>query len=321
MNDSSTASPVRARVTAHLECSLTPKTITIASLVLATGYALVESESLTITLDGEPYEPQEIFSESGARLHRIEAEQGGQLVIDYEATAQPMDLFTEGDPHATGEQFVRFVRPSRYVPSDVLLPSCFGEFPASEFPADNPAALAEAIEEWVNSQIAYVPGSSRFTEDARHTYLSRRGVCRDFAHLVVAFLRSRNIPARVASVYAPGLRPMDFHLVAEGFYDGRWHTFDATRLAEPSTFMRIATGRDATDTAFLTTVGGSLTLKKLAVTADLIGEEPATDASGGESVHSGDAEIPEQLPATDPAAENVDDGSSGPESSQSSSSS
>jgi transglutaminase-like putative cysteine protease len=135
--------------------------------------------------------------------------------------------------------------------------------------------LAGAIATWVYSELAYVIGSSRFTDDARDTYMARRGVCRDFAHLTVAFLRSRSIPARVASVYAPGLRPMDFHLVAEAYYNGRWNVFDSTRLSSTDTLLRIATGRDAADTAFLSTLKGSLSLKKLTVNAELLEEAAA----------------------------------------------
>src|SRR5690606_13899415 len=93
------------------------------------------------------------------------------------------------------------------------------------------------------------------TDGAVSTLLSRRGVCRDFAHLVVAFLRALDVPARVVSVYAPGLTPMDFHAVAEAAIDGTWHVVDATGLAPRQSLLRIATGRDAADTAFLSARG------------------------------------------------------------------
>jgi transglutaminase-like putative cysteine protease len=50
--------------------------------------------------------------------------------------------------------------------------------------------------------------------------LAGAGVCRDFAHLVVALLRAVNMPARVVSVCAPGLYSMDFHAVPETFVEG-----------------------------------------------------------------------------------------------------
>jgi transglutaminase-like putative cysteine protease len=68
-------------------------------------------------------------------------------------------------------------------------------------------------------------------------------------------------------VYAPGLDPMDFHAVAEAYVDGDWYVVDATTLAPRSTLMRIATGRDASDTAFLSTRRGVVTLDHLEVSA------------------------------------------------------
>jgi len=61
------------------------------------------------------------------------------------------------------------------------------------------------------------------------TLLAGAGVCRDYAHLVIAVLRAVNVPARLVSVYAPGCQPMDFHAVAEAYVDGQWRVVDATR--------------------------------------------------------------------------------------------
>lgn len=275
MNDQTSPHRGVARVSAHLECLLEGSTTTIASLALAQGHAAILRERLEITLDGEPLEPAEVLSENGTRLHDITTSRGGLLLIDYEADAEHRGLFAEGQRDATPDELIRYTRQSRYIPSDVLLPSCYAHFPLGDFPAEEPAMLAGAIATWVYSELAYVIGSSRFTDDARDTYMARRGVCRDFAHLTVAFLRSRSIPARVASVYAPGLRPMDFHLVAEAYYNGRWNVFDSTRLSSTDTLLRIATGRDAADTAFLSTLKGSLSLKKLTVNAELLEEAAA----------------------------------------------
>jgi transglutaminase-like putative cysteine protease len=92
-------------------------------------------------------------------------------------------------------------------------------------------------------------------------------VCRDYAHLTAMLCRALDIPARVAAVYAPGLFPMDFHLVVETAVDGRWRVWDATRLAPRPSLIRIATGRDAADTALATTLSGFLTVSELQITA------------------------------------------------------
>ena len=120
---------------------------------------------------------------------------------------------------------------------------------------------------WVNEQLAYVAGSSLPTDGAVRTLLARQGVCRDFAHLSIALLRALNVPARLAAVYAPGLSPMEYHAVAEAFVDNAWWVVDATQLAPRQSLLRISTGRDAADTAFLTNFGAPTTLDNLQVTA------------------------------------------------------
>jgi len=181
----------------------------------------------------------------GGRLHVLEVA-AGPVHIEYTAavmgTAAPADL--------DAMQEIRYLRPSRYCESDTLRPIAVAEFSGLQG-----AELLAAVSSWVGTRIAYVTGSSLPTDGAVNTLLSRRGVCRDFAHLVVAFLRALDVPARVVGVYAPGLSPMDFHAVAEAAIDGVWHVVDATTLAPRQSLVRIATGRDAADIAFLSARG------------------------------------------------------------------
>lgn len=119
----------------------------------------------------------------------------------------------------------------------------------------------------MGENLSYQPGTSAPTDGAVQTMLKRQGVCRDYAHLVVALLRAHDVPARIASVYAPGLFPMDFHAVAEAYVDGDWHVVDATALAPRQSLVRIATGLDASETAFLSTHGAAVNLRWMEVTA------------------------------------------------------
>jgi transglutaminase-like putative cysteine protease len=106
--------------------------------------------------------------------------------------------------------------------------------------------------------------------------LAREGVCRDYAHLVVALLRGLDVPARLASVYAPGLYPMDFHAVAEAYIEDAWHVVDATTLAPRGSLLRIATGQDAAETAFLSQHWARVDLLSMNVTA-VVDELPTDD--------------------------------------------
>jgi transglutaminase-like putative cysteine protease len=223
------------------------------ALQIAASGAVTE----TLLVNGSPGDGQLITAGKGA------------LVVSYRA-AVPAG---SAPPAVTDEDRVIALRPSRYCPSDRL-----GGFAGTRFGGDgDTAGTVRAIAGWVHQHIAYQGGSSGPTTDAVDTLLSGAGVCRDFAHLTATLCRARNIPARVAAVYAPGLSPMDFHLVVETAIDGRWRVWDATRLAPRQSLMRIATGRDAADTAFATTLSGALTLTGTEILAVAGGNLPFDD--------------------------------------------
>ena len=68
---------------------------------------------------------------------------------------------------------------------------------------------------------------------------------------------------------------MDFHAVAEVCIGDRWRVFDATALAPRPALVRIATGRDAADTAFVTVYRGKAELTGSNVRAVIDGDLPA----------------------------------------------
>lgn len=246
-------------VTARLTANTRANTSMAFSVAVArnSGYSAV-NEVLEVTANGEPVAPTSVQDSHGGILHTLTLEQPSALELTYRAEVRGSAAAPEKDD----ADLIRYVRPSRYCESDRLLPtsySLFGNLQGSE--------LLAAVRAWVSGNISYVSGSSRPTDGATQTLLDRRGVCRDYAHLVIALLRAKDVPARLVSVYAPGLNPMDFHAVVEAWVDEAWHVVDATGLAPRTNLLRIATGRDASDTAFLSTVGGSLTLDTLQVTA------------------------------------------------------
>ncbi len=244
-------------VASRIVLDVTAPSDLVFAIAVSRHYA-PDQERFAATLDGIPVSAHELTDSSGTRRHRLVV-QPGELVVEYTASVSG-----EGAP-ATGDEHDLFVQqlPSRYAESDVLAPTASAEFAG----IDDHSALLAAVSSWVGTRLAYVPGSSLPTDGAVRTLLARRGVCRDYAHLCVALLRACGITARVVSVYAPGLTPMDFHAVAEAWVDGAWRVVDATTLAPRSTLVRIATGRDAVDTAFLTTVSGGVDLRELTVSA------------------------------------------------------
>ena len=87
------------------------------------------------------------------------------------------------------------------------------------------------------------------------TFVDRAGVCRDFTHLAITLFRAAGIPARAVSAYACKLDPPDMHAVAEVFLAGSWWLVDPTGKAPIEGLIRVATGLDATDIAFMTIFG------------------------------------------------------------------
>ncbi|MGB3911050.1 MAG: transglutaminase family protein [Pseudolysinimonas sp.] len=218
-----------------------------AQLALAVAIAGGQraEEHFTATQSGAEIPVTVLDDIHGGRLHVLDV-RSGPVRVEYLATVTGQAA--EADIDAM--QQIRYLRPSRYCESDMLRPVAVAEFSGLRG-----AELLSAVASWVGTRVAYVTGSSLPTDGAVSTMLSRRGVCRDFAHLVVAFLRALDVPARVVAVYAPGLAPMDFHAVAEAAIDGVWHVVDATTLAPRQSMVRIATGRDAADIAFLSARG------------------------------------------------------------------
>jgi transglutaminase-like putative cysteine protease len=210
---------------------------------------------------------EEVASELGGRVHLVRA-QPGRLTTRYSAIVGPAPAVVAapvpGDFLERAEAIIA-LRQSRYCPSDALMAYAAREF--ADHLYDDPGVLAGEVASWVFERIEYVGGSSGSLDTAIDTLLAGQGVCRDFAHLTMTLCRALGIPARLAAVYAPGLSPMDFHAVVEVFTPFGWQVLDATRLAPRDSLVRIATGRDAADTAFATTVRGDVELLQASVFA------------------------------------------------------
>ncbi len=157
-----------------------------------------------------------------------------------------------------------FLYPSRYCQSDKLMKFAYKEFGDVETVYDKVVAITN----WVNGNIDYVSGSTNSQTSAMDTITERAGVCRDFAHLSIALCRALSIPARYFTGYAYQLKPQDFHACFEAYMDGQWILFDPTGLAPLNGFVKIATGRDAADSA-VTSIFGNATGTGIEVNCEL----------------------------------------------------
>jgi len=215
------------------------------------------SESMTFVQNGVPREPTVLTAADGTRFHCLRSDEG-LLQVRYAA-----DIDRSEAPAATSTlELIQYVRPSRYCESDTLFAQA-----RRQFRGLGGAELVDAVSGYVHDSLTYTWGSSTGTDSAVTVLAKGQGVCRDFAHAVIALLRAMDIPARYTACYAPELNPMDFHAVAEAYLDGAWHVIDATRLSNRYGLVRIATGADASDCAWLSYHGGAVSLEYMWVNA------------------------------------------------------
>ncbi|KWV90991.1 transglutaminase domain-containing protein [Erythrobacter sp. YT30] len=184
----------------------------------------------------------------------------GQVQIDYSASVEVIretddldDLYALPHNQMPGET-VQYLLDSRYCHGQE-----FQSLVASEFAGTEGGARIAAILAWIGNQFEYAPGSSDPNTDATRSFIQRQGICRDFAHVLIAMARASAIPARYVACYAPGVTPQDFHAVAEVFLanpripgGGIWQMVDPTGMANPTETVKIGVGRDAADVSFLT---------------------------------------------------------------------
>ncbi len=171
------------------------------------------------------------------------------------------------------EETLVFLLASRFCDSDRFLDLAWELFGATEpgWPR------VQAICDFTHRHIAFGYEHARVTRTASEAYEERRGVCRDFAHLAVAFCRALNIPARYCTGYlsdagtSPPYPPGDFAAWFEAFLGGQWHTFDPRNNVPRIGRILLAQGRDAADVAMTTTFGPN-TLEGFRVWADEVVE-------------------------------------------------
>jgi transglutaminase-like putative cysteine protease len=156
-----------------------------------------------------------------------------------------------------------YLYPSRYCPSDRLgrlAMRHFGHLPQGFL-------RVQAVQQWVQQQVSFQSNTSNSTTWALDTLTEGVGVCRDFAHLMIALCRALNIPARFTTGIDygadPALGPTDFHAYVEAYLGHRWYLFDPSGTAMPMGFIRIGTGRDAADVSFATIFGNVTSMAPL----------------------------------------------------------
>jgi transglutaminase-like putative cysteine protease len=223
----------------------------------------------------EPVIPVEDFIDGfGNRAARILARAGSvrirydNVIDDPGSQDVPFKGLRLTPVHEMPSECWRFLLASRYCEVDRLSEiawNLFGSTPES-------SERVQAVVEWVHANVTFGYEFASPTKSAHDVYLDRQGVCRDFQHLAITFLRALNIPARyttgfLGDIGVPASGPMDFSAWAEAYLDGAWYTIDARHNRARIGRVVMARGRDAVDVA-LTTSFGAATLTQFTVWTD-----------------------------------------------------
>jgi hypothetical protein len=179
--------------------------------------------------------------------------------LEYRAAIDLVPTPTVDDLDFT--DYVAWVSPSRYCPSDQML-----GFARAQFGELGPTTIDD-VAAFVNARTQYSSELSDGNTTALDTLATASGVCRDFSQLTITLLRAMGVPARYVAVYAPWLDPPDFHAIVEAHDGERWRLLDSTGLSDPTYAVRIGVGRDSADVPFLTVLTGSAPIVQLEVSA------------------------------------------------------
>jgi transglutaminase-like putative cysteine protease len=218
----------------------------------------VVDEALTLSQDVVPNVETDPATRN--RYMRVRAF-AGPLKVAYSATVDLSHHFAQPDQIAEvpvarlPAQVLSYIYPSRYCQSDRLHRLAMREF-GQQWQG---YSRVQGIRDWVLQRTTYAQNTSDSNTSAIDTLLETVGVCRDFAHLMIALCRAINIPARFTTGIDygadPALGPTDFHAYVEVYLGDRWYLFDPSGTAIPMGFVRFGTGRDAADVAFATIFG------------------------------------------------------------------
>lgn len=188
---------------------------------------------------------------------------------------------------ATFDAASEFVFPSPYVPRH----DDFTAYARASFVPGRPAFdVAMDLTERMYEDFAYDADSTEINTPAVEALAQRKGVCQDFAHIMIACFRTMGLPARYVSGYLltqpPPGQPrlvgadashawVSVYLPGEGNSAGGWADFDPTNGRQPGEdYVTLAIGRDYSDVSPMRGVlhGGARHTLRVGVTVQPVGE-------------------------------------------------
>lgn len=234
--------------------------------------------------------------------------QGGGLI---RATGLTDPRAVRAKEHPIGDlpdEALVYLLGSRYCETDLLAPVAWSLFGHIE-PGWH---RVQAIVDHVHAHVRFSYADASPTRSAHQTWVEGRGVCRDFAHLAIAFCRCLNIPARYVNGHLGDIGvafnpdPMDYAAWIEVYLGGAWHVFDPRNNARRIGRITIARGRDAADVPMLMTFGAHRLEQFIVITDEVevaeVGGEKAPASDGSDCARRGGM-VPKAMPGGNPPPE------------------
>ena len=188
----------------------------------------------------------------------------GNFTLGAHVTVRDHGEWDEIDPDAREmpieelpDEVMTFLAASRYVESDVMAPDAwrlFGDVTPGW-------SRVQAVLDHGHEVLRFDYGTASSSRTALDASKGGTGVCRDFAHLALAYLRGLNIPARYVNGYVGDIgvpkvdAPMDFAAWIEVWLSDRWWTLDPRNNERRLGRVVIARGHDAADVPMLSSFG------------------------------------------------------------------
>ena len=255
---------ITLRVGCRLVYEATGPATLLLNLKLRPGtHHAVLAESLTI---GEELPFDEFLDVHGNHVVRLLLRPGANVIthdalVSVSSRSDNHELvgLAPVTPDKLPPELLRYTMPSRYCDSDKLTNFAWEHFGQVE----HGWPRVQAISLWLHKNIEYRYMSGRPDLSAWDILQRGYGVCRDFAHLAIAFNRSFNMPARYITGHLPDIgfpdpeNHMDFHAYAEVYLGGNWFTTDARFHVPRIGRITVSRGLDAVDGAFSTIYGGA----------------------------------------------------------------
>ena len=164
--------------------------------------------------------------------------------------------WAEIDAIASEDEFWELLAPSKFVKSTPLLRSLEAELGFCR--GSDPLTTLRQLNRSVYKSFAYTPKSTRVDSPIDDALETRKGVCQDFSHVMIALVRDLGIPCRYVSGYLfqanassenDRSTPGATHAWVEAYMPSLgWVGFDPTNnLLTANRHIRVAVGRDYSD--------------------------------------------------------------------------